>query len=70
MARSVSDNMGLGVGGEDYLDLERLPKDNYKKILLEFNDGYSDKGYLEMCRRCNGAEALHYLIPPAEQIGG
>ncbi len=70
MARSVSDNMGLGVGGGDYLDLDRLPKDNYKKILLEFNDGYSDKGYLEMCRRCNGAEALHYLIPPAEQIGG
>lgn len=70
MARSVSDNMGLGIGREDYLDLDRLPEDDYKKILLEFNDGYSDKGYLEMCRRCNGAEALNYLIPPAEQIGG
>lgn len=67
MARSVSDNMGLGIGREDYLDLDKLPKDDYKKILLEFNDGYSDKGYLEMCRRCNGAEALNYLIPPAEQ---
>lgn len=67
MARSVSDNMGLGVGGEDYLDLDKLSGDDYKKILLEFNDGYSDKGYLEMCRRCNGAEALNYLIPPAKQ---
>lgn len=70
MARSVSDNMGLGIGSEDYLDLDGLSKDNDKKILLEFNDGYSDKGYLEMCRHCNGAEALNHLIPPAEQIGG
>lgn len=68
MARSVSDNMGLGIGSEDYLDLDGLLEDDYKKILLEFNDGYSDKGYLEMCRRCNGTEALNYLIPPAEQI--
>lgn len=67
MARSVSDNMQLGIGMDDFLDLEKLPED-YKKILLEFEFGYSEKGYLDMCRRCNGAEAKKHLIPAAEQM--
>lgn len=69
MARSVSENMGFDVGKEDYLDLEQLSDQNYKKILLEFNLGYSKKGYLDMCRHCNGAAyAKQKRIPAAEQI--
>lgn len=67
MARSVSENMGIGVGKEDFLDLGKLPVD-YKKILMEFELGYSEKGYLDMCRHCNGADSRKYLIPAAEQV--
>ena len=68
MARSVSDNLRFNIGEDDYLDLDKLNGDEYKKELLEFNLGYSDKGYLEMCRHCRGAEAENFLIPAAEQI--
>lgn len=69
MARSVSENMGFDIGREDYLDLKKLPAADYKKILLEFNLGYSDKGYLEMCRHCNGAAAAKRMkMPAAEQM--
>jgi hypothetical protein len=39
-----------------------------KKELMEFNMGYSEKGFLDMCRRCNGADDLNYKIPVAEQM--
>lgn len=68
MARSVSENLDLDVGQEDYLDLDKLTGDNYKKELLEFNLGYSEKGYLDMCRHCHGIEAKNYPIPAAEQV--
>lgn len=68
MARSVSDNLNLGEGKDDYLDLDKLTGENYKKELLEFNLGYSDKGYLDMCRRCHGMDAVNYPIPVAEQL--
>lgn len=64
MARSVSDNMKWNIGCDDYLDLEKLEN---RKLLFEFQQGYSDKGYLDMCRYCRGAEAKNYLIPAAEQ---
>lgn len=67
MARSVSENMGKGVGMDDFLDLRELPAD-YKKILMEFEMGYSEKGYLDMCRYCNGAESKNLKIPMAEQV--
>lgn len=67
MARSVSENMGKGVGIDDFLDLEKLPAD-YKKILMEFEMGYSEKGYLDMCRYCNGADSINFKIPIAEQV--
>lgn len=67
MARSVSENLEFGVGEEDYLDLEHLDRDG-KKVLLEFQMGYSEKGYLDMCNHCNGAEAVNYPIPAAEQM--
>lgn len=63
MARSVSENLGLKVGENDYLDLNTCSK----KLLMEFQLGYSEKGYLDMCNHCNGAEAVNYPIPPAEQ---
>ena len=68
MARSVSENLGLNVGKDDYLDLDKLIGDDYKKELLEFSLGYSHKGYLDMCRYCRGNEAKNYPIPAAEQV--
>lgn len=67
MARSVSDNLGFGLGDEDYLDFNKIKKED-KKVLLEFEMGYSDKGYLDMCNHCNGADAVKYQIPVAEQV--
>ncbi len=66
MARSVSENLGFNVGNEDYLDLREI-KDN-RKVFVEFNEGYSEKGYLDMCNYCYGAEAANHLIPVAEQL--
>lgn len=68
MARTVSENLGFDVGQDDYLDLDKLTGKNYKKELLEFNLGYSEKGYLDMCRHCRGNDAKNYLIPVAEQL--
>lgn len=68
MARSVSDNMGFGVGMDDYLDLDSLTGEDYQRVLLEFDLGCSEKGYLDMCRHCHGADAVKYPIPVAEQM--
>lgn len=70
MARAVSDNLQFFEGGgkEEYLDLEKLNGKDYKKELLEFNLGYLEQGYLDMCRRCHGMDAEHYPIPVAEQM--
>ena len=65
MARSVSDNLGFGLGEDDYLDFKEVED---KKVLLEYEKGYSDKGYLDMCNHCNGADAVQYPIPVAEQL--
>ncbi len=67
MARSVAENMGFHVGENDYLDLDALPGDKGKKELLEFTLGYSEKGYLDMCNYCYGADMVKYPIPVAEQ---
>lgn len=67
MARSVSENLGLGLGKDDYLDFKKVDKED-KKVLLEFEMGYSDKGYLDMCNHCNGADMVDYPIPVAKQI--
>lgn len=64
MARSVSENMKRYVGAEDYFDLSGEVD---KKHLFEFEMGYSNKGYLDMCRFCRGAEAVNYRIPAAVQ---
>ncbi len=67
MARSVSENLKFDIGKEDYLDFKDLSEAD-KKIILEFQLGYSDKGYLDMCNHCNGADAVNYPIPAAEQM--
>ena len=48
--------------------LRKLGETEYKKEVLEYSMGYSDKGYLDMCRYCNGAEAKDKPIPVAEQM--
>lgn len=65
MARSVSDNLGLDVGEEDYLDLSAA-KD--KQEILDYQMGKIPKGYLEMCRFCRGKDAEKFPIPAAEQV--
>lgn len=40
--------------------------DYVKCECIEYTLGYSEKGYLDMCRHCNGAETKKYLITVAE----
>lgn len=68
MARSVSENLGYNIGLNDYLDLDSLSKDDYKEKIMEFQLGYSEKGYLDMCNRCHGADAKNYPIAAGEQL--
>jgi len=67
MARTVNDNLKFGLGENDYLSLSGLKGESGKKILTEYGQGYSDKGYLDMCLHCRGAEAQEHLIPAARQ---
>lgn len=67
MARSVSENLGFEIGQSDYLDFDDL-SDDPKKTIMEFESGYSEKGYLDMCARCRGIDAEKYIIPAAVQI--
>ena len=66
MAHTVAKNRNYNIGKVDYIDLSDV-KD--RKILLEFELGYNDKGFLDMCRICRGKEAERFLIPAAEQEG-
>lgn len=71
MAHTVSNNLHFDVGKDDYFLLENLSGEQLEKrkeLFLEYTLGYSDKGHLDMCRYCNGAEAKKYLIPVAEQV--
>lgn len=69
MARTVSDNLGYHIGEDDFLDLESLPEgDLGRRILLEYNLGYSEKGYLEMCAKCRGKDCRNYPVTAAEQL--
>lgn len=65
MAHTVADNMNLHIGEYDYFDLRA---DFDRKELLEFEAGYSEKGFLDMCSICRGKEAAKYPIPAAEQM--
>ena len=64
-ARSSGENLQFAVGQDDYLDLRN---ENDKAVILEYLTGYSEKGYMEMCNYCYGAEAEQHPIPVAEQL--
>ena len=64
-AEARSRNLGLHVGETDYFDLSSCDK----MELFEFNMGYSEKGYLDMCNFCHGSNSWKYPVPVAEQIG-
>ena len=64
MSRTVPENMGWTIGKDDYLELRDLEN---KKVFFEYQQGFSDKGYVDLCRHCRGAEAPQFLIPAAEQ---
>lgn len=68
MARTVSENMGRNVGKNDYLDLSKLNPVKDKRLVFEYMMGYSDKGYLDMCNYCHGADSKKYVITVAEQV--
>ena len=68
MARSVSDNLHFDVGKDDYLDLDTQEGEKGKETLLKFTLGEFEKGYLDMCNYCRGAEAVNYPIAAAEQM--
>ena len=65
MAHTVSKNSKANVGENDYFLIDTTTD---KVELLEFECGYSKKGYLDMCSRCRGKAASNYLIPAAEQV--
>ena len=69
MARTISDNLGYHIGENDFLDLVSLPDgDLGRRILLEYNLGYSEKGYLGMCARCHGKDCRNYPVMAARQL--
>lgn len=69
MARTASDNLKYGIGKEDCLDLCSLPDgETGRKILLEYNMGYSEKGFLSMCARCRGSESVKFPVIAAKQV--
>lgn len=67
MARSVSDNLHIAECDE-FFDMDSYDRDNNLKQLLEFELGYSKKGYLEMCKHCNGMNCNDRRIPAGEQV--
>lgn len=68
MARSVAENMKRNVGDEDFFDLASGTTDARKKEFFEYTMGCSNKGYLDMCNYCHGAERIYYPIPAGEQM--
>ena len=67
-ARASAENMDIWCGRDDYLDLKQLNDKIGKLILFEYDCGYSERGYMEMCNHCYGAEAIRHPIPAAEQV--
>lgn len=68
MARSISENLGWNIGADDYLDLDKVTTSYDKKILFEYDRGFSDKGYLEVCKHCRGMGENDLLVPAGEQL--
>lgn len=52
----------------DYIDLDEYTPMK-KKELLEFITGYTERGYLEFCKSCNGTmNTKEMIVPVAEQL--
>ena len=71
MARCASEVLLDDIGISDYLDLKLLDKDslNDKLVFYEYSHGFSEKGYLEVCKHCRGLNASEqWLIWPGEQL--
>ncbi len=66
MARSYSENTKMNIGEYDYIDLSDC-RFLDKKVIFEYCMGYSDKGYLDMCKYCNGMNTTK-TIPAGEQM--
>ena len=45
----------------EYFDLRKYSK-NMKKELIEFRTGFSEKGYTEFCRKCEGWTSINKNI--------
>lgn len=55
----------VGTSDNDYFDLKKVVN---RKELLEFRMGYTEKGYVELCKRCSGYVAINKnIIAPADQ---
>lgn len=66
---SYAAKAGLTVcGSEEYLDFRDLTGDR-KKELVEFRYGYSEKGYMEFCKRCAAWNNDHHCLPAAQKRG-
>ncbi len=68
-ARACAENMGFQVGKDDFLDISKLDNSyDSKRILTMFEMGHVEKGYLDMCNYCYGAERERHPIKVAEQM--
>ena len=54
----------LPSAGNDYIEIAS----SSKMEILEFRQGYTKRGYVDMCRHCRGLGATAKLVPPAIQI--
>ena len=61
--------MGFQAGKEDFLDISTLDDScDSKRKLTMFEMGYIEKGYLDMCNYCYGAEREQHPVKVAEQL--
>lgn len=68
MARSISENLGWNIGNDDYFNLDEVVSAQDRKLLFEYDRGYSDKGYLEVCKHCQGMGKNNLHVPAGEQL--
>lgn len=51
---------------EDYIELEKIkPSKESKLRLLEYNLGFLEKGYMELCKKCGGCASKNIKSVPA-----
>ena len=63
-ARFAEQALGMEYDSNNMFDLKRMGNEEKEKIkLVEFDIGYNERGYLTMCRYCNGGYTnnTHYI---------